>query len=91
MDDNYNDGVTTAHEAPNCWKRIGENRWVVMHDNFHNHPHDFGFTETSDFKHYTPIGYFGEGKMTRTNFSEQKHGAIIHLTRREAKRLEKMY
>ena len=91
MDDDYYDGVTTGHEAPNCWKRIGEDTWVVMHDNYHIHPHNFGFTETSDFKHYTPIGYFGEGKMTRTNFSEQKHGAIIHLTRREAKRLEKMY
>jgi hypothetical protein len=60
-----------------------------MHDNFHAHPHNFGFTETCDFIHYTPLGSFGEGVMTRTNFSEQKHGAIIHITKREAKMLEK--
>ena len=89
LDENYYDGVRTSHEAPNCWKRIGEDRWVVMHDNFHAHPHNFGFTETSDFIHYTPLGSFGEGVMTRTNFSEQKHGAIIHITKREAKMLEK--
>jgi len=91
LDNNYYDGVTTAHEAPNCWKRIGEECWVVMHDNFHAHPHNFGFTETRDFIHYTPIGSFGEGTMTRSNFSEQKHGAVIHLTKREAKMLERYW
>jgi beta-xylosidase len=91
MDENYYDGVTTSHEAPNCWKRIGEDRWVVMHDNFHAHPHNFGFTETQDFVHYTPLGSFGEGTMTRTNFAEQKHGAVIHITKREAKLLEKVW
>ena len=91
MDGDYHDGGGVGHEAPNCWKRIGEDTWVVMHDNYYRHPHNFGFTETEDFKHYTPIGYFDEGKMTRTNFSEQKHGAIINLTRREAKKLQKEY
>ncbi len=91
LDEHYYDGVKTAHEAPNCWKRIGENTWVVMHDNFHAHPHNFGFTETHDFKHYTPLGNFGDGKMTRTNFAEQKHGAIIHITKKEAKMLEKYW
>lgn len=91
MDENYYDGVRSGHEAPNCWKRIGENSWVVMHDNYHIRPHNFGFTETKDFIHYTPLGYFGEGKMTRTNFSEQKHGAVIHITKKEARMLEKYW
>ena len=29
--------------------------------------------------------------MTRTNFAEQKHGAVIHITKREAKLLEKVW
>ena len=91
MDENYYDGVRSGHEAPNCWKRIGEDSWVVMHDNYHIRPHNFGFTETKDFIHYTPLGYFGEGKMTRTNFSEQKHGAVIHITKKEARMLEKFW
>jgi len=91
MDENYYDGVRQGHEAPNCWKRIGEDTWVVMHDNYRINPHNFGFTETHDFIHYTPLGNFGDGKMTRTNFSEQKHGAIIHITKKEAKMLEKYW
>ena len=87
-DNNYYDGEKTQHEAPNCWKRIGEDTWVVMFDNYHIRPNNFGFTETKDFVHYTPIGYFDEGKMTRTNFSQQKHGAIIHITKKEAETLE---
>jgi hypothetical protein len=91
MDENYYDGVRQGHEAPNCWKRIGEDTWVVMHDNYRINPHNFGFTETHDFIHYTPLGNFGDGKMTRTNFAEQKHGAIIHITKKEAKMLEKYW
>lgn len=91
LDENYHDGVRSGHEAPNCWKRIGEDTWVVMHDNYHINPHNFGFTETKDFIHYNPIGYFGEGKMTRVGFSEQKHGAVIHITKKEAKMLEKYW
>ena len=91
IDNYYYDGVRESHEAPNCWKRIGEDTWVVMHDNFHAHPHNFGFTETKDFIHYTPIGSFGAGKMTRVGFSEQKHGAVIHITQKEAKMLEKYW
>ena len=29
--------------------------------------------------------------MTRTNFAEQKHGAIIHITKKEAKMLERYW
>lgn len=91
MDENYYDGVRQGHEAPNCWKRIGEDCWVVMHDNYRINPHNFGFTETRDFIHYTPTGNFGDGKMTRVGFSEQKHGAVIHITKKEAKMLEKFW
>ena len=44
-----------------------------------------------DFIHYTPTGTFGDGKMTRVGFSEQKHGAVIHITKKEAKMLEKLW
>ena len=62
-----------------------------MHDNYRINPHNFGFTETRDFIHYTPTGNFGDGKMTRVGFSEQKHGAVIHITKKEAKMLEKYW
>ena len=91
MDDNYYDGVRRGHEAPNCWKRIGQDCWVVMHDNYRINPHNFGFTETRDFIHYTPIGNFDKGVMTRSNFSEQKHGAVIQISKKEARRLEKRW
>ncbi|MBQ8866976.1 MAG: glycoside hydrolase family 43 protein [Bacteroidaceae bacterium] len=91
MDNDYYDGVRQGHEAPNCWKRIGEDCWVVMHDNYRINPHNFGFTETRDFINYTPLGNFDKGKMTRVGFSEQKHGAVIHITKKEAKMLEKIW
>ncbi|MBQ2200580.1 MAG: glycoside hydrolase family 43 protein, partial [Bacteroidaceae bacterium] len=43
MDDKYNDGEKQGHEAPNCWKRIGKDCWVVMFDNYTRRPHNFGF------------------------------------------------
>lgn len=89
MDNNYYDGERLGHEAPNCWKRHGEQRWVVMHDNYRIKPNNFGFTETTDFVHYTPIGRFDEGVMKREGFAEQKHGSVIPITKKEAKRLLK--
>lgn len=93
LDDNYFDGEKEGHEAPNCWKRLGQDKYVVMFDNYHRHPHNFGFVETTDFKTFTPIGYFdAEGSpMKRTNFSEQKHGAVAPLTIKEARSLEKYW
>ena len=90
MDDNYYDGEKLGHEAPNCWKRNGEQRWVVMHDNYRLKPHNFGFVETTDFVNYTPIGRFDEGVMKREGFSEQKHGSVISITKKEAKALLKL-
>jgi hypothetical protein len=77
-----------ACEAPNVWKRIGENKWVLMYDIFSVNPHNFGFAETTDFKTFTNLGHFDKGVMKRSNFSVQKHGAVIQLTKNEAERLE---
>ncbi len=75
-------------EAPNTWKRIGEDKWVVMYDIYSIQPHNFGFVETTDFKTFTPLGHFNEGPMKATNFQSPKHGAVIQITAEEADRLE---
>lgn len=93
MDDNYNDGEEQGHEAPNCWKRLGQDKYVIMFDNYCRYPHNFGFVETEDFKTFKMIGYFDgdDSPMKRTNFSEQKHAAVAPLTLEEAKRLEEYW
>eukprot|EP00975_Prorocentrum_lima_P048472 10137927-Prorocentrum_lima.AAC.1 len=55
------DPEPTACEAPNLWKRIGEDRWVLMYDVYGQKVHNFGFSETSDFVHFTPLGQFNQG------------------------------
>ncbi|HJV77934.1 MAG TPA: hypothetical protein VJ602_06080 [Paludibacter sp.] len=74
-------------EAPNVWKRIGTDKWVLMYDIYGINPHNFGFSETTDFVHFKNLGHFNEGVMKITNFDPPKHGAVIHLTRKEAKSL----
>jgi hypothetical protein len=86
-DPRWVDAEPKACEAPNVWKRIGQNKWVVMYDNYGIEPHNFGFCETSDFETFTPIGHFNEGSMKTVNISAPKHGAVIHLTAIEAQRL----
>ena len=81
------DPEPTACEAPNVWKRIGEDKWVLMYDVYGQQVHNFGFVETTDFVHFTPLGQFNKGVMKTTNFTSPKHGAVIHLTRKEAERL----
>ncbi len=78
-------------EAPNIWKRIGEEKWVLMYDIFSINPHNFGFAETTDFVHFTNIGHFDKGVMKRANFEIQKHGSVIHITKKEAKKLMQQY
>ena len=82
-----------ACEAPTVWKRIGEDKWVLMYDVFSINPHNFGFVETSDFVHFENIGRFTEpaSKMKASNFKAPKHGAVIHLTQEEADRLEQYW
>ncbi len=77
-----------ACEAPNVWKRYGEDKWVVMYDIYSINPHNFGFAETSDFVTFTDLGHFNEGVMKATNFSSPKHGAVIPITRSERERIE---
>ncbi|MCM1449479.1 MAG: family 43 glycosylhydrolase [Clostridiales bacterium] len=90
FDDNYHDGERQGHEAPNCWKRFDTDTYVVMYDNYRCSPMNFGFVETTDFVNYKPIGYFDapDSPMRRTNFSEQKHGAVAPISMAELKRLE---
>jgi hypothetical protein len=76
-----------ACEAPNVWKRIGQDKWVLMYDSYGTQPHNFGFCETSDFKTFTPIGRFNEGVMKAVNFTSPKHGSVIPLTPAEARTL----
>jgi hypothetical protein len=85
------DGERGACEAPNMWKRIGQDCWVLMYDIFSIHPHNFGFVETTDFKSFKPLGRFNEGPMKATNFVSPKHGSVIQITKREARRLERYW
>ncbi len=78
-------------EAPNVWKRIGEEKWVLMYDIYSIKPHNFAFVETSDFVNFSYLGHLNNGVMKSTNFSSPKHGAVIHLTAEEADRLEKYW
>lgn len=93
MDDLYYDGIRQGHEAPMCWKRLNSDVYVVMHDNYRIKPMNFGFVETRDFFTYHNIGYFDAkgSRMTRTNFSEQKHGAVTYITKSELKALLKQW
>ena len=91
FDDYHAEQIDTENrgcEAPNVWKRIGEDKWVIMYDIYSVTPHNFGFVETSDFKTFKPLGRFNEGVMKATNFVSPKHGSVIHITKAEAKRLE---
>ena len=93
FDDTYRDGESQGHEAPNCWKRLDSDTYVVMYDNYRCKPMNFGFVETRDFFTYRPIGYFDapNSPMKRTNFSEQKHGAVVPITRAELMRLQQFW
>ena len=83
-DPKYYDPEAVGCEAPNVWKRIGEEKWVLMYDVYRARPNNMGFSETSDFKNFTDLGHLNKGVMTSTNFKSPKHAAIIHLTKQEA-------
>lgn len=87
FDARWYDPEPVACEAPHVFKRIGEQKWVLMYDVYGRSPHNFGFSETSDFINFTDLGHFNEGIMKTTNFTSPKHGAIIHLTKEEAAQL----
>ncbi|UEG52035.1 glycoside hydrolase family 43 protein [Mucilaginibacter daejeonensis] len=78
-------------EAPTVYKLIGQNKWVLIYDIYRINPHNFGFSETSDFVNFTNLGRFNEGVMRSTNFSVPKHPAVIQVTAKEAQRLANKY
>ena len=90
-DPRWYDFEPKACEAPTVWKRIGEDKWVLMYDVYSVTPHNFGFIETSDFVNFMNLGRFNEGVMKTTNYNAPKHGAVIHLTTEEADNLEKYW
>lgn len=87
FDPRWVDFEPSACEAPHVFKRIGQDKYVLMYDVYSIRPHNFGFIETTDFDTFLNIGRFNEGVMKTTNFQAPKHGAIVHLTENEARKL----
>lgn len=79
------DPETVNTEAPNLFKRLGTDKWVLMYDVYGARPSNMGFSETTDFVNYTNMGHFNEGVMKTTNFKSPKHGAVTYLTKDELK------
>jgi len=90
-DDKWYDPEKVGCEAPTIYKRIGENKWVLIYDIYRINPHNFGFSETSDFVNFKDLGHFNEGVMKATNFSSPKHPAVIQITKKEAQKLAKKW
>ncbi|MFA5432825.1 MAG: glycoside hydrolase family 43 protein [Candidatus Paceibacterota bacterium] len=76
-------------EAPNVFKRLGTDSYVLMYDVYGARPNNMGFSETTDFQTYKDIGHFNEGVMKTTNFKGPKHGAVTYLTIDELKAVAK--
>ncbi|HYG22576.1 MAG TPA: glycoside hydrolase family 43 protein [Verrucomicrobiae bacterium] len=81
------DPERVGREAPNVWRRLGTETYVLMYDVFGVRPSNMGFSETTDFKTFKHLGRFNEGVMKTTNFSSPKHGSVIHITTAEARAL----
>lgn len=82
------DPEKVSTEAPNVFKRLGTNTYVLMYDVYGARPNNMGFSETTDFVNYRNIGHFNEGVMKTTNFTGPKHGAVTYLTLDELSALE---
>lgn len=85
------DGEKVGCEAPTVFKRIGEDKWILIYDIYRINPHNFGFSETSDFVNFNYLGHFNEGVMKATNFSVPKHPSVIQITKKEAQKLAKKW
>jgi len=81
------DPEKVSTEAPNVFKRLGSDTYVLMYDVYGLRPSNMGFSETTDFITFKDIGHFNEGVMKATNFSSPKHGAITYLTKNEVEAL----
>ena len=85
------DPEKVSTEAPNMFKRLGTNSWVLMYDVYGARPNNMGFSETIDFVTYKNLGHFNEGEMKTTNFTGPKHGAVTYLTLNELKAIAKYW
>lgn len=90
-DERWYDPEKAGCEAPTTFKRIGEDKWVLIYDIYGIKPHNFGFSETTDFVNFRNLGHFNEGVMKATNFASPKHCAVIHLRKKEAQKLAKYW
>jgi hypothetical protein len=79
------DPEKVSTEAPNVFKRLGTNTYVLMYDVYGARPSNMGFSETTDFVTYKNLGHFNEGVMKTTNFTSPKHGAVTYVTMDELK------
>ncbi|WP_293053787.1 glycoside hydrolase family 43 protein [Paludibacter sp.] len=79
------DPEKVSTEAPNLFRRLGTDTYVLMYDVYGARPSNMGFSETTDFVHFKNIGHFNEGEMKTTNFKSPKHGAVTYLTKAELK------
>lgn len=79
------DPETVSTEAPNVFRRLGTDTYVLMYDVYGARPNNMGFSETKDFVVFTDIGHFNEGVMKGTNFNRPKHGAVTYVTKDELK------
>ena len=80
------DPETTSCEAPNVFKRLGTDTYVLMYDAYG--AGNMGFSETTDFTTFKNLGLFNTGAIKGTNFDRPKHGAVTHLTLDELKALK---
>lgn len=79
------DPEKVSTEAPNVFKRLGTDKYVLMYDVYGARPSNMGFSETTDFANFKDLGHFNEGQMKTTNFTSPKHGAVTYLTKKELK------
>ena len=77
------DPETVSCEAPNLFKRIGTDTYVLMYDAYG--AGNMGFAETTDFVSFKKLGLFNTGVMKGSNFDRPKHGAVSYLTSDELK------
>ena len=68
-------------EAPNVFRRLGTDTYVLMYDAYG--AGNMGFSETTDFVAFKDLGRFNAGVMKGTNFDRPKHGAVLAITRDE--------
>lgn len=81
------DPEKVSTEAPNVFRRIGTNTYVLMYDVYGLRPSNMGFSETTDFVNFKDLGHFNEGVMKATNFTSPKHGAVTYLTKKELEKV----